>query len=1071
MKGSHKVIAVLSTITIIIVTTFLIYQKYFEATFVLLSALSIFVILRPAFIPYHHNKLKITVISIFGFMALNTSSPLIIDLILSYFRNLENPTLTGLSESFLKQNNFKYFLLIPLNLFYLALIFIIQRFNSDSTVMGKAEKISSLGKSEKYIKRELERLKGILQSSLKIKNSEVQWSSEYYEDLTANVDFKGSFSLYKRENDLISAIRKNIGKKKLLVIGAPGAGKSTSLRKLAEDLLDEFDKTEKLPLYINLKEWRRDPAMVAKGDPQKSELELFIFNTFCNESNVYYANTFGEMIDGEMLFSKLLRAGRFYLIFDSFDEIPEILDANESSEFIKVYSQLIDNFIDENGGGRGLLSTRPYRHPSSEYRFDGELIIRPFTETQIISAISKRNIFVKKHIKELITSRTDIAFLIKNPFVTSLVREYLKSNDKLPKSQAELYNFYIVTRLNLCQERLKKLNNSLGTSVDNNKIIEVAKLIATELLENYGLEAPTEDLISAINTKSNISRKELDVAMELLCYSMLARRGKSIEKNFSFVHRRFAEYFLTLSLLDNDKKLPLHSITSDSKWREALALYTEVAHIDKVKQIYQFCWQHLDNKDIRSLSAEKKMEFIFALNFLSVSFIGRKAELAEFIPSLRALVKKIVSGNYPDFLKKIAVKAFAMLDSEDISWALITTLKSNNEKLMQTAIVCARKEDDLSTDSVNSIIRYVSSLPISTPIQKYKDLYVSLSLTSSLKEAKRWVVLKKYESLIVVLGTILLFMASPALFLITSTASLLLYLALDAKAHFNSSIKEKKTRRTRLSSTELMLFKIFTAANKQKQQKTYRAILKSKNKLKRIEDKEDLLFRSRNRFERMTKQYFFIMSAFFLYSLGDPKITANVVQESLLFHSPVAKYELIVGAIFTSVLFLFPWLPTVVLFKTKLHILTRKLSSGAFWAILIKHIILIILISALSACVFFLLKYLGSRYVLYGVTILMMFFLAMLAFPHVQNLRDSLNDKKTYSGINFEKDFYRTNIENEISQLKTEKYRLLYVSELSRRRINPKGKWKSGLVPHVTGSKAYTMLSELEEGWLNINSY
>lgn len=1072
MHGSHKVIAVLSIITILIVTTFLLFQKYFEATFFLLAALSIFVIFRPYFTPSHHSKFKTISYSIFGFITLNASSQLIFNLLLPYLKEIDIPLFEEIAASIANINNSKLILLIILNLFYILLIFIIQRYNSDNTVMGKAEKNSPIGKSEKYINRELDRLKGILQSSLKITNSEVQWSSEYYEDLTASVDIRGSFSLYRREKDLISAIRKNIGRKKLLVIGAPGAGKSTSLRKLAEDLIEEFDKTGKLPLYINLKEWRRDPALVAKGSPQKSELELFIYNTFCDESNIYYANTFGEMIEGEMLFSRLLKAGRFYLIFDSFDEIPEILDANESSELIKIYSQLIDNFIDENGGGRGLLSTRPYRHPSSEYRFDGELIIRPFSEAQIINAISKRDSFAKKHIKSLITSRTDIAFLIKNPFVTSLVREYLKSNDKFPKNQAELYNFYIINRLNLCQDKLKRINNRAGTNVDNAFVIEIAKQIAKELFDNYGLEAPTEDLVASISSKTNVSRKALDVTIEILCYSMLARHGKSIEKNFSFVHRRFAEYFLTLSLLDNDDQLPLESITSDSKWREALALYTEVANIDKVKEIYLFCWQHLNNSDIRSLNAEEKMKFIFALNFLSVSFIGRKDELSEFIPSLRVLVKDLVEGNYPDLWKKIAVKAFAMLDSDDISWALITTLKLNNEKLMQTAIVCARNEDDLSTDSVNSIIRYISSLSISTPMRKYKELYISLSLTNSLKEAKRWVILKQSEALMVCLGCLLLFVTDPSIAIITVLLALLFYFTLSAKSNYLSSRKkETAPLRKRMSRTELALFRMFTGTGKKNLIELRKSFLKSKSILKKIKDKESLLFVNQNRFERVMKLYSFSISTIFIYSLSQQTYVAKTVQSSMLYYSPVAKYELIVGAIFLASLLLFPWLPIVVLCKTKFDILLRKLRSVAFWAEFTKRSILFSLLVIMGVSVYFVIDKMNTKYVFYGISAIGAYSIFAMCRPYVKAFRNSLRDKKIYSNINFNKDFYRIDIEKELCKFKTEKYKQIYVAELLRRRVTPKGNWEKGLVPHVAGSKAYSMLSELEESWLNINSY
>jgi predicted NACHT family NTPase len=42
-----------------------------------------------------------------------------------------------------------------------------------------------------------------------------------------------------------------------LILGDPGAGKSTSLRKLAKELLKELPATRRIPIYVNLKEWKQ----------------------------------------------------------------------------------------------------------------------------------------------------------------------------------------------------------------------------------------------------------------------------------------------------------------------------------------------------------------------------------------------------------------------------------------------------------------------------------------------------------------------------------------------------------------------------------------------------------------------------------------------------------------------------------------------------------------------------------------------------------------------------------------------------------------------------------------------
>jgi len=47
------------------------------------------------------------------------------------------------------------------------------------------------------------------------------------------------------------------------VLGEPGYGKSTALRKLANMLLAEVYKTNKIPIYINLKDWQVDKNKIS----------------------------------------------------------------------------------------------------------------------------------------------------------------------------------------------------------------------------------------------------------------------------------------------------------------------------------------------------------------------------------------------------------------------------------------------------------------------------------------------------------------------------------------------------------------------------------------------------------------------------------------------------------------------------------------------------------------------------------------------------------------------------------------------------------------------------------------
>jgi hypothetical protein len=78
----------------------------------------------------------------------------------------------------------------------------------------------------------------------------------------------------------------------------------------------------------------------------------------------------------EKHFETLLLRGDFFFIFDSFDEIPAVMDAQEDEGVVHAFAKALDDFLHSSHRSRGLVSSRPYRAPKI---FLGQRIVKyPF---------------------------------------------------------------------------------------------------------------------------------------------------------------------------------------------------------------------------------------------------------------------------------------------------------------------------------------------------------------------------------------------------------------------------------------------------------------------------------------------------------------------------------------------------------------------------------------------------------------------------------------------------------------------------------------------------------------------
>ena len=222
----------------------------------------------------------------------------------------------------------------------------------------------------------------ILRSNLERVDEELRWDHRLYVELDAEVDIIRSGIPRRRVENLLKAINKQRRWNLFLILGVPGSGKSVALRRLCIDLLNDFRPERKLPIYVNLKEWTTNRQWTVDKPPTSAEFVSFLTQNIRNRlpdpSRPFF----------DRYFSQLLDQGDLFFLFDSFDEIPGILDQDETSILLAKTSQVIIDFLLGTSQSRGVIASRYYRKPNLGRREHITLEIRPFSEFQISRAIS-----------------------------------------------------------------------------------------------------------------------------------------------------------------------------------------------------------------------------------------------------------------------------------------------------------------------------------------------------------------------------------------------------------------------------------------------------------------------------------------------------------------------------------------------------------------------------------------------------------------------------------------------------------------------------------------------------------
>ncbi len=541
-----------------------------------------------------------------------------------------------------------------------------------------------------------------LEKRLDIIDKEANWQEGNFTPLDAEIEIHHRTRNKKEKAaDVLKAVKKNRSANLFLLIGAPGSGKSTALRKLARDLLKNTQNTGVIPLYINLKRWVLTHELQNDEPPNLDRLDEFILT----EATLKEGEEFRHFL--RTRYHSLLEEGKFFLILDSFDEIPFLMNKEADSLLV---DRLSERFYSKFSVNRSkiIIGSRPFRKPTEQFREEVKLTINPLSFDKMRQTF--RNLAVEGFGGELeqkiLSAHQWLIPVARNPFKNFLIVHFYEKTHDLPDYQIDLFRSYIQIQLEEKKEYLVELN------ITPDQVFDYSTEIAYFTYEktSFGLEIPVSFL------KGCLPQIPVKNAIAALNEIKIARITS--DDRFTFVHRRFHEFFVSLKLL-NEKKLAeaqFGSVPKDTRLRDTLVLFCEVTDPQTAKEFARKCWETIRPIQEKNFNQADYWAGIHALRFLIEAFANRKAQIDFLNEDLYKWVDSVISekGNSNILGAKFALEAISLFYPIQGSRLIARALSFGVPWLSETAVDTSRQFSALPGAVQKRVFRYFQERYLST---------------------------------------------------------------------------------------------------------------------------------------------------------------------------------------------------------------------------------------------------------------------------------------------------------------------------------------------------------------------
>jgi predicted NACHT family NTPase len=362
---------------------------------------------------------------------------------------------------------------------------------------------------------------------------------------------------------------------KIMVLGKPGAGKTTFLQSIAIRCHQGILKADCLPIFVNLKNFAEDV---------KAGHLISLFDYLLQDFSSYGITT--------QEFSSILIWGKSIIILDGLDEIP----AQQNEKIIHEIRYFVDKFYKNNF----IISCRT---AAQAYKFSGftEVEIADFDQQQIQSFVHKWFLSIAEKspdtaqnlannfIEELeLPKNRSMRELATSPLLLSLTCLVFQFIGHFPVKRSEIYqqglelllirwdeargikrddlyhNLSLSHKIKLLSHialtSFRKAEYLISESKINQLILEYLHQLSNEIKGIDGLQEDSRKVLKSITTQ----------------HGLLVERARGI---YSFSHLTFQEYFTAKEVANCNDSQSLQEYVShihDKAWREVILLAAEI---------------------------------------------------------------------------------------------------------------------------------------------------------------------------------------------------------------------------------------------------------------------------------------------------------------------------------------------------------------------------------------------------------------------------------------------------------------------------------------------------------------
>ena len=392
-------------------------------------------------------------------------------------------------------------------------------------------------------------------------------------DLYKSEELKGLDSIttleeaYRTNEDrgfLLKKFRKESGiavvnnHKFLMILGGPGTGKTTFLRKIGLEALKgqigEY-KHPYIPVLIELKNFQSG----------KIDLEAAIAKEFLNCG----------LLDYEDFAVKCLENGKLLILFDGFDELPREQMGNMRTA--------IQNFVNSYSDNRFIVSCRIAAYRYNFLRFT-DMAIAEFDNSQIKSFITKWFQSKPKQGENCwneLTSHNHVAAkeLAQNPLLLTLICLLYQRASQFPTNRATLYEKALRVLLeewNAEKEipnHPRQIYKGLDTKRKESMLAEIAHNSFCDdrfFFQEREIAKQIEQILKEMLSEESINGRHVleDIEMQ---HGLLVTRAETV---YSFSHLTIQEFLTAQHIYDDDEKIKQLVVKNlyDTRWREVFLL-------------------------------------------------------------------------------------------------------------------------------------------------------------------------------------------------------------------------------------------------------------------------------------------------------------------------------------------------------------------------------------------------------------------------------------------------------------------------------------------------------------------